>query len=167
MSNNLSPQLIRCLQKIRDGHACTASVPEEHAKAIEYLLLGYFITTGQTCARHTKERGPDSLYYNLAPRGRAALLEYELQAETVDEPKPSPQQTLVSLDEQALAIFLKEKCSKAEIARRLGKKKQSLSPKRCPQLDAAVKAWKASRDPGQLRGSKDKDGHIEAWDDDE
>jgi hypothetical protein len=45
---------------------------------------------------------------------------------------------------------------------------QSLSPRRCPQLSAAMRAYRAV-DPAQrrIRGSKDRHGNLEATKDDE
>jgi hypothetical protein len=84
------------------------------------------------------------------------------------EPKsaelPKEPAAAVDLDTQALAVFFADRSrDKTEIARLLRKPKQSLSPDRCPKLDAAMKAWKApERKPP--RGSKSKDRRIEAED---
>jgi hypothetical protein len=73
-----------------------------------------------------------------------------------------------TLDVRALALFFADKNrSKKEIADLLGKRTQSLSPERCPQLDTAMKAWRSANANARPRGSKDRDGNIEAWDEDE
>ena len=70
-----------------------------------------------------------------------------------------------SPDLQAVAFFLQDKSrTKTDIARLLGKKKQSLTPDRYPELDKVMRAWKAP-DKRLRRGTKAKDGTIEAEDD--
>jgi hypothetical protein len=73
----------------------------------------------------------------------------------------------VSLDARALAIFIENPDrTKKDIARLMGlKNTQSLSPSRCPKLDAAIRAYRAP-DPGAVRGSKDAAGNVEGWTDD-
>lgn len=74
------------------------------------------------------------------------------------------------LDERALALFIQDTTQrKTKIAERLGcNDVRSLSKKRCPKLNAAIAAHKAKIDPGSTkRGSKDADGTLEAWDDDD
>ena len=93
-------------------------------------------------------------------RERAKLL---LQA---PEPKPTGADTsppATSLDARALAIFIEDPSrKKRDIAKILGlKATQSLSPERCPKLDAAMRAYRAP--DRRIRGSKDADGNLEAW----
>lgn len=51
---------------------------------------------------------------------------------------------------------------KTEIAKQIGCHPKSLSPKRCPKLDKAIRAHRQGSPPH--RGWKSKDGHIEAVD---
>ena len=69
---------------------------------------------------------------------------------------------VVSLDERALALFVTHRdWTKKEIAESLPCNAKSLTPKRCPLLNTAIQAYKASNLPS---GSKSKDGDMEAWD---
>jgi hypothetical protein len=115
------------------------------------------------------------------PKGaRAVKLHDEERAAQASKPKPLgdaelapliaagpsqerlPRAEPVDLDLEAVALFLKDRTrSKAEIARMLGQHRQALAPERCPKLDLAIRAWKASELP---HGSKSKDGTIEAED---
>src|SRR5262249_23481808 len=85
-----------------------------------------------------------------------------------DKPRPAPSETpatsTLTLDEQAVAIFVAHKgnITKKEIALRLGCHEKSLAPKRCPELEKVINAFKAANNP--VRGSKDKSGKMEAWD---
>jgi len=54
--------------------------------------------------------------------------------------------------------------TKAQMATKLGCNAKSLAPKRCPQLAAAMGAFRALDLP---RGKKAADGGMEAWDDEE
>jgi hypothetical protein len=72
----------------------------------------------------------------------------------------------VSLDSRALAVFIEHRdWTKKRIAEHLGCHEKSLAPNRCPKLARAVAASNAPIDPGRppLRGSKDSDGTLEAW----
>jgi hypothetical protein len=71
-----------------------------------------------------------------------------------------------TLDERALALFLADPTrTKATISVLLGlKNPQSLSPRRCPKLATAVKAYRAENARAIPRGSKGNDGGIEAYD---
>jgi hypothetical protein len=79
-----------------------------------------------------------------------------------------PDATL-TLDARALALFFVDRSrTKTDIARLLNLRNvQSLSPQRCPKLDDAMKAWREANAGPPIRGSKDKDGNLEAWDEDE
>ena len=68
-------------------------------------------------------------------------------AEQAKEAEPTESKPKLSLEEQALAIFFKDQTlTKTAIAKKLGKKDvASLSPDRCPTLDAVMKAAKARR----------------------
>jgi hypothetical protein len=71
-----------------------------------------------------------------------------------------------SLDAMAVAVFIDHpEWTKKKIANHLGKHEKSLAPTRCPKLDAAIKAYKAK--PPTVRGSKDSEGNVEAWDDED
>jgi hypothetical protein len=48
------------------------------------------------------------------------------------------------------------------MAKKLGCNEKSLAPKRCPKLDAAIRAHKA-RPKDLIRGTKDASGTLEAW----
>lgn len=73
-----------------------------------------------------------------------------------------------TLDERALAFFLADKNrTKTMIAKLLGVSTQSICPSRCPQLDNAMRAWQEANTSGKIRGRKDKDGNLEAWEEDE
>lgn len=109
-------------------------------------------------------------WVHLTERGRAEIARYEVLPDAKDTPltnediKPRKE----SLDARALALFLEDKTRrKADIARILKRRTQSLAPSRCPELDKAMRAWKTPRGAGIPRGSKDKDGRIEAEDFDE
>lgn len=106
----------------------------------------------------------------LLPEGRVVLTEQELTADRTGTdgrtPNPAPRSKL-SLDLQALAVFFEDRNRKIkDIARILGlKNTQSLAPKRCPELHKVMKACRAENAPP--RGSKDRDGNIEAWGEDD
>jgi hypothetical protein len=73
----------------------------------------------------------------------------------------------VSLDARALGLFVEDpNRTKKDIAKILRVRTQSLAPSRCPKLDAAMRAYRAP-DPGLVRGSKDRDGNLEAFCEDE
>lgn len=66
-----------------------------------------------------------------------------------------------SLDSLAVGVFLDHPdWTKKQIAEYLGCHKGSLTPKRCPKLASAIRASRTSDLP---RGSKDRDGNMEAW----
>jgi hypothetical protein len=71
-----------------------------------------------------------------------------------------------NLDARALALFFDDRTrTKSDIADLLHVKTQSLAPRRCPKLDAAIRANRAP-DPNQrrIRGSKsNRTGNMEAW----
>lgn len=72
------------------------------------------------------------------------------------------------LDARALAILLEDmSLTKTQIAHKLGVRVQSLAPARCPQLDCAMKAHRElnAANRRQVRGHKDKDGSVEAYED--
>jgi hypothetical protein len=82
-------------------------------------------------------------------------------------PKPEAKSD-VSLDARAVGVFLDHPdWTKKRIAKLLGCNEKSLCPERCPKLTAAIAAHKSPIDPGRrrLRGSKDSDGNLEAWED--
>jgi hypothetical protein len=69
-----------------------------------------------------------------------------------------------TLDMRAVTLFFQDTSrTKKQIAQILGKKHtQSLSPARCPKLHAAMKAHRGSAF-SKVRGSKSRDGSVEAW----
>jgi hypothetical protein len=74
-----------------------------------------------------------------------------------------------SLDARALAVFLEHTdWTKKRIAEYLGCNAKSLCPDRCPRLTNAMAAYKSPIDPDRrhIRGWKDKDGTLEAYEDD-
>jgi hypothetical protein len=77
-----------------------------------------------------------------------------------DEPK-------LPLDMAALGVFLNSpNLKKKQIAKLLKCHPKSLGPKRCPRLNAAIRAYRAPIDPDRrcVRGTKDpEDGTLEAW----
>lgn len=74
----------------------------------------------------------------------------------------TPSNVSVSLDAKALAVFIEHPdWKKTQIAAHLKTNPKSLAPKRCPKLTAAIAAHKAPLAP---RGSKDRNGNLEAWD---
>lgn len=85
-----------------------------------------------------------------------------------DKPASTPDTSQASLDARALAIFIEDTSRKKKnIAKILGlKNTQSLAPARCPKLAAAMRAYHAP-DPDQIRGSKNADGNLEAWKEEE
>jgi hypothetical protein len=118
--------------------------------------------------------------WRLTNEGVAALAWHRLrpmrgedaQKSLADSPqqpqiKPASQQE-PSLDERALALFFADRSrTKKEIASLLGVQTQSICPSRCPRLDQAMQAWRAANSRQRPHGSKDKDGNVEAWDEDE
>ena len=91
-----------------------------------------------------KEKKPE------APK-REPSTEIPTNGDTVEE----------SLDLRALALFLVNRnLTKKQMADRLGCNAKSLTPKRCPQLDVAIKAHRTADLP---KGSKSSDGSMEAW----
>jgi hypothetical protein len=98
-----------------------------------------------------------------APSGRIAK---ERQTDPEEESDKLGRETShLTLDEKALALFFAEPSrNKTEIARLLKLKNvQSLSPKRCPKLHDAMKAWREANGSNPVRGTKDKQGNLEAW----
>jgi hypothetical protein len=81
-------------------------------------------------------------------------------------PQP-PRAKGTTRDEEALALFLADTSrTKTDLARQLElKNPQSLSPKRCPKLTQAMRAWREANAGQKIRGTKDKDGNLEAWED--
>ena len=66
------------------------------------------------------------------------------------------------LEARAIALVLSRPgITKKEIARVLTCHEKSLTPKRCPKLAAALQAYRASAP--LPRGSKDRAGNLEAW----
>jgi hypothetical protein len=83
-------------------------------------------------------------------------------------PEPSDKSRTKSLDVRALALFFAQQdWTKRRIAQELGCNVKSLTPQRCPKLASAIAAWRSRRDPDRptIRGSKDKHGRVEAWED--
>jgi hypothetical protein len=71
-----------------------------------------------------------------------------------------------SLDARAVGVLAEHPdWTKKQIAAALGSNARSLAPKRCPNLAAAIKAYKDARKGRLPRGSKTADGQVEAWDD--
>ena len=73
-----------------------------------------------------------------------------------------------SLDARAVALFLENKdWTKKMIAEKLACNSRSLCPERCPRLAGLMAAHKSRNDPTRrrIRGSKDKHGNVEAWED--
>ncbi len=69
-----------------------------------------------------------------------------------------------SLDARAVGVFLEHRdWTKKQIASLLQCNEKSLCPKRCPQLAAAITAYKNAAAGSLPRGRKDKDGNLEAW----
>jgi len=109
----------------------------------------------------------------LAPIEARLWAEFDKPAPELSKPAESlPAKQLetkaatdLSLDARALALFLDDtRRRKKDIARLLGlKNTQSLAPARCRRLDAAMRAHRAP-DPEPVRGTKDRDGNLEAWD---
>lgn len=80
--------------------------------------------------------------------------------------KRAKKQSAISLDAQAVGVFLEHlDWTMERIAEHLRCHVKSLTPKRCPNLAAAVAAHKARIDPDRPRphGSKDAEGNLEAW----
>lgn len=70
----------------------------------------------------------------------------------------------LSLDARAVGVYVQHPdWTKVQIAESLECNSKDLTPKRCPKLAAAIAAYKARDKP--LRGSKDSDGNLEAWED--
>jgi len=110
----------------------------------------------------------------------ASEIEADLDCRTVDESKAdgesggsdgnganaegSPQERVGgegTLDERALAVYVvNPKLSKKQIADQLKCNAKSLTPKRCPRLDSAIRAYRTT---DFASGSKSSDGSIEAW----
>ncbi|MBN2216547.1 MAG: hypothetical protein JW719_04140 [Pirellulales bacterium] len=70
------------------------------------------------------------------------------------------------IDASAVALFLEHpNWNKKMIAGHLGCHEKSLAPRRCPKLNAAIRASRAKIDPSKKkrRGSKDAVGNLEAW----
>jgi hypothetical protein len=79
--------------------------------------------------------------------------------------KPA-KKTRGSLEARALAIFIQHSEWTIErIAEELGTNKKCLTRKRCPKLAAAIAAYRAgnAEERRRVRGSKDKEGHLEAY----
>jgi hypothetical protein len=69
----------------------------------------------------------------------------------------------MSLDLKAVRVYLVHRdWTKKQIATYLKCNEKSLTPKRCPQLKAAISAYRSTHLP---HGSKDSNGNVEAWDD--
>ncbi len=97
-------------------------------------------------------------------RSKSAGLASEPESKGSKKPNGSPN---VSLDVKAVGVFLEHPdWTKKRIAEELGYHEKSLCPRRCPKLDAAIRAQRARIDPSVKvrRGSKDRDGNLEAWD---
>lgn len=119
-------------------------------------------------------RLPDGAEYTLLMSSALqAEIEWEraqaarLASET-EEPRDPADAPPVTLDAQALACFVEDTTrTKTDIIRLLGlRNTQSLAPNRCPKLHAAMKAWRApDPDRRRIRGSKDVDGNLDAWED--
>ncbi len=92
---------------------------------------------------------------------RAKVILHEQRNDLPNTGMPEADESL-SLDERALAVFIANPTfTKTKIAKRLSlRNAQSLAPKRCPKLHAAMCAYKA---PALPKGSKRADGTIEAW----
>lgn len=99
----------------------------------------------------------------------AMLVQADSAGQASVEEQPSETRSVPSLDARALALFIEHtEWTKKQIAQHLRCNEKSLAPRRCPKLDAALKAHRASVDPGsrRLRGSKDAEGNLEAWEED-
>jgi hypothetical protein len=74
-----------------------------------------------------------------------------------------------TLDDIALGFFFADPTRDITAIAKLMKKKhtQSLAPDRCPKLHAAMKAYHEGCSTARPRGTKDDDGNMEAWDDEE
>jgi hypothetical protein len=109
-----------------------------------------------------------TLEYNTARhRARATTAEPDTKSSKPLEPNVKSN---VTLDARALAVFLEHTdWSKKRIAQHLGCNEKSLCPARCPRLAAAIAAHTSTIDPGRrrLRGSKDANGNLEAWEENE
>lgn len=70
----------------------------------------------------------------------------------------------ISLDARAVGVYVEHPdWTKKRIAESLECNEKSLCPDRCPKLAAAIRAHRAP-DRKARRGSKDRDGNVEAWD---
>jgi hypothetical protein len=87
-----------------------------------------------------------------------------------DKQPPPEESPELSLDARALALFIADtRRKKTDIAKLLRlRNSQSLAPKRCPKLSAAMRAHRAADpDRRRVRGSKDREGNLEAYREDE
>ncbi len=85
--------------------------------------------------------------------------ERPVNAPTVDKGKLK-----VKTDARATALFLEDtKRTKTAIAKMLDVTTQALAPNKCPKLSQAMRIHKAPDQKRRIRGSKDKDGNLEAY----
>jgi hypothetical protein len=136
--------------------------PEEQFPAAGRLLAAWrkqFVLSparvASLCSRIRRERAK---VLRQPPPGR--------EFEGGGQPAEPAAKSGISLDAKALAVFIEHPdWTKKTIASHLACNEKSLTPKRCPKLAAAIAAHKSPIDPGRrrLRGSKDADGNLEAW----
>lgn len=102
-----------------------------------------------------------------------AMLSLRKLAEAGTKQKRRPQTSVktkpnsMGVDAEALAVFIHHPdWTKKRIAEQIGRAEKSLAPGRCPKLNAAIQTYKSRNNAGLKRGSKDRDGNLEAWDED-
>jgi hypothetical protein len=116
------------------------------------------------------EQGWRQAMQRLREAARVKATEGDIQTPAT-EPVPTGKQgkqKKVTRDAEALGLFCEDQTRTITvIAELLGVPTQSLAPTRCPKLHAAMKAYKGSNanDRRKVRGSKDRDGNIEAYED--
>jgi hypothetical protein len=118
--------------------------------------------------------GADGLEMLAKQADAAAQLMSGLTPSETPPAEATPSEQAVSraetIEAKAVATWFQHKdWTKKQIAEAIGCHEKQLSPKRCPTLAAAIQAYKDSNEANrrQVRGSKDKEGTVEAYEDED
>jgi hypothetical protein len=168
----LPESVYELLSLVKSGTEFRSQIPKQCYNALDIAVAEGFLETDHLLDRYEdgKPSGRPDTMLLLTKTGKGALA---LHAETGgtpeatgDKPTEPAGTPKVSLDARALGVFIDHPdWTKKRIAKHLDCHEKSLCPKSCPKLAAAIKAHRTPDPSRKVRGSKDPEGNLEAWED--